>query len=85
MLLLLLVGEGVFDAFVFGSPVLKPDFDLRFAEAECGCQFGPSRGTDVFPGLVFHLQVECLVRGEGRSLTASDPGLATASLQSHCK
>lgn len=85
MLLLLLVGEGVFYAFVLGSSVLKPDFDLRFAQVECGRQFGPSRRADVFPGLVFHLQVECLVRGEGRSLTASDPGLATASLQSHCK
>ena len=44
-----------FDAFVFRSPILEPDFDLRFREAEHFGQFEPSRTSDVLGAVVFQL------------------------------
>ena len=65
-----MVDMSLLDPLVFGPSVLKPNFDLRLAEAECCGQFGAPRTGDVLGRLEFQLETERLLLGESGPLTS---------------
>jgi len=52
------------DAFVLGTSILEPDLDLRVSEAERLRQFTAAWSRHVFYALVFHLELQSLLRTE---------------------
>jgi len=64
----LLIQLRLLDSFVFGTPVLEPDLDLRLGEPQGSRELESASPRDVLPPPVLDLQSQSLLAAERRPL-----------------